>query len=226
MTSSRHSQPQPGQVAALVSGGVESCCLVAHLLGRGRTVWPVYVRGGLRWEASELRSVRRWLLTLGAPRLRPLSVVEAPARALYGRHWSVTGRGVPGAASSDAAVYLPGRNVLLLGSAAIYAAQRGVSRLAVGTLAGNPFGDASRGFFSRFSRCLGEALAVPMQIEAPFHQMTKSQVIAAHAALPFHLTWSCLRPAGPRQCGRCNKCAERRRAFQRARVPDPTVYAR
>lgn len=226
MPPTRRCSSRQDRVVALVSGGMESCSLVARLLGRGRTVWPVYVRCGLRWDTHELRSVRRWLAQLRHRRLHPLQVIDAPVRSLYGGHWSVTGRRVPGASSSDAAVYLPGRNVLLLGQAAVYAAQHGASRLAVGTLAGNPFGDASRGFFTRFSRCLSEALAVPMQVEAPFHQMTKPQVIAAHAALPFHLTWSCIRPSGQRHCGWCNKCAERRRAFRLARVPDPTAYVR
>jgi 7-cyano-7-deazaguanine synthase len=39
------------------------------------------------------------------------------------------------------------------------------------------------------------------------------------------LTFSCLAPQGRRHCGRCNKCAERKRAFRQAGIPDPTKYA-
>jgi 7-cyano-7-deazaguanine synthase len=43
--------------------------------------------------------------------------------------------------------------------------------------------------------------------------------------LPLELTFSCLRPVGGLHCGRCNKCAERRRGFAEAGLPDPTQYA-
>ena len=75
-----------------------------------------------------------------------------PLRGVYGAHWSLAGRDVPGARSADAAVYLPGRNVLLLSAAAIAASQRRMSTIALGILKHNPFGDATPGFFSSISR--------------------------------------------------------------------------
>jgi 7-cyano-7-deazaguanine synthase len=42
--------------------------------------------------------------------------------------------------------------------------------------------------------------------------------------LPLELTFSCIRPAGERHCGSCNKCAERRQAFASAGLKDPTDY--
>jgi len=42
--------------------------------------------------------------------------------------------------------------------------------------------------------------------------------------LPLKLTFSCISPVSGQHCGRCNKCAERRRAFADAGVPDPTDY--
>ena len=50
-----------------------------------------------------------------APRLARPVILHVPVGDVYGRHWSLTGRGVPGADSHDPAVYLPGRNLLLLG---------------------------------------------------------------------------------------------------------------
>jgi 7-cyano-7-deazaguanine synthase len=213
-------------VVALVSGGVDSFVLVQRLLTRGATVWPLYVRCGLRWEAAELASLRRWLAPLRRPRLKPLCVVELPVHSLYRkRHWSMSGRRVPSSASADAAVYLPGRNVLLLGEAAIYAERLGISRLAVGTLKGNPFGDATPEFFRRYAQALDLALTRRIAIEAPLRHLTKAQLIAAHSDWTYHMTFSCIAPRGRRHCGRCNKCAERRRAFRAAHLPDPTAYA-
>jgi 7-cyano-7-deazaguanine synthase len=43
--------------------------------------------------------------------------------------------------------------------------------------------------------------------------------------MPLECTFSCIDPVGDTHCGRCNKCAERRHAFQIAEIPDLTPYA-
>ena len=212
-------------ICVLVSGGLDSAVLVHRLLARDRRVSPVYLGFGLSWEGAELYWITRFLRAVRSPGLLPLQVVETPVRAAYGAHWSLTGRGVPDARSADAAVYLPGRNVLLLTHAAILCAPRGISTIALGTLRGNPFGDATPRFFAAMARCLTHALRHPIRIVAPLRRMTKTQLIRASGGAPLTLTFSCLRPRGRRHCGRCNKCAERQRAFRLAGVPDPTRYA-
>ena len=102
-----------------------------------------------------------------------------------------------------------------------------VSTISLGVLKGNPFGDATPRFFSTLASALRQALGVPIRIVAPLRRMSKARLIRAAADAPFALTFSCLRPtAGYRHCGRCNKCAERRRAFRLAGINDPTMYAR
>jgi 7-cyano-7-deazaguanine synthase len=194
-------------------------------LAQGGRVVPLYLRCGLRWEPAELSWLRRFLRAVRSTSLAPLVVVDLPLRSLYGVHWSFTGRRIPGAYSADAAVYLPGRNVLLLTAAAVACAKQRISRLALGTLSGNPFGDASPAFFRRMSACLSEALARPIRITAPLRRLTVAQLARAAAEAPLALTFSCLRPRGRRHCGACNKCAERRRAFRQAGMVDPTEYA-
>jgi 7-cyano-7-deazaguanine synthase len=181
--------------------------LVADLAKRYRRVWPVFIRHGLRWEALELCALRRFLKAAQLP--APV-VLDLPVRDLYGRHWSVTGKGTPGARSADAAVYLPGRNLLLLAKAAVFCAQRGIGTIAVGSLAGNPFPDATPKFFRDFGR------VARVRVIAPYRRLTKVQVLRRGRGLPLHLTFSCLAPRRGRPCGCCNKCAERQRAFQSA----------
>ena len=214
------------RVCALVSGGLDSLLLVRLLLGEGATVHPLYVRGGLIWEPAELWWLRRWLCALPRTRLKPLVVVPVPLRSLYGRHWSITGRHVPSSRSPDRAVYLPGRNVVLLSHAAIYAAQHDISTLAMGLLSGNPFGDATPAFFERFAACVSQALSRSIRVRAPLRARTKAQWMAAAVGQPLGLTFSCIQPSGRRHCGRCNKCAERQRTFRQAGILDPTRYYR
>lgn len=208
----------------LVSSGLDSACLVHRYVERRGEVLPLYLRCGLFWEEAELYWLRRFLKAVRSPLLRPLAVVEVPLRSTYGAHWSLTGRLVPGARSADRAVYLPGRNVLLLSHAAIVCAQRRISTIAIGTLAGNPFGDATPRFFSRLASALTYALRHPIRIEAPLRRLSKTRLIRSANSVPLALTFSCINPRGHLHCGRCNKCAERRRAFRQAGVPDPTVY--
>ena len=206
----------------LASGGLDSAVLLARLLRAGGRIWPVYLRCGLAWEAAELYWLRRFLRAVRSPTLLPLTVLDAPIRRVYGPHWSLTGRGVPGSRSADAAVYLPGRNLLLLSYAGLAAAQRGVTRLALGTLRGNPFPDATPGFFRAMAHGLSTALSRPIRVETPLRRLTKHQLIEAAHDVPLALTFSCLRPRGIQPCGRCNKCAERRNALQLAGISDPT----
>jgi 7-cyano-7-deazaguanine synthase len=209
----------------LASGGVESTALVTEALGRGRRVVPVYVRSGFRWERAELYWLRRILRELKSARLGRLEIVRQDLRAPYGRHWSTAGA-VPGPRSSARAVFLPGRNVLALAAAAVPAHRFGAGAVEIGVLKGNPFGDGSPAFFRTMRRALSLALERPLAVRAPYRNRTKSRVVERLDPRLLGLTFSCIRPAGLRHCGRCNKCAERRAAFRRAGIPDPTRYRR
>jgi len=148
--------------------------------------------------------------------VRPLEVVSLPLDDLYGAHWSTTGRAVPGWRAADNSVYLPGRNILLLSKAAVYAAMAGVPAVAIGPLGGNPFPDASPRFFRAIEKALGEGLDYPIRIETPFLKLSKEEVIRRSAGLPLHLTFSCSAPRGRRPCGGCAKCRERVLALRAA----------
>jgi len=213
-------------VCALVSGGLDSCVLLGELSRQYRRVYPLFVRQGLVWEETELRHLRRFLEAARTIKPEPLTVLSLPMRHVYGHHWSVTGRHVPGAATPDKAVYLPGRNLLLLSAAAVFGAGRRIRTVALGSLGHNPFPDATPNFFLNFSRSASQALNVKFRVIAPFRRLTKQQVIlrGVRLGVPLHLSFSCLQPYQGVHCGRCNKCAERRRAFRDAKVEDRTKY--
>ena len=214
-------------LCVLVSGGLDSSVLLYQLLqDRSRRLVPLYIQCGLRWEQVEGYWLRRFLQAVRTPHLAPLRIVRLPLHSLYGAHWSLTGRHLPGPRSADRAVYLPGRNMLLLSAAAILCVQHRISTIAIGILNSNPFGDATPQFFRRLSTCLTQALRHPLHVVTPLHRFHKVDLIRSAGEAPLALTFSCLRPRGHQHCGRCNKCAERSRAFQAAGIADPTRYAR
>lgn len=216
---------EPGtSTAVLISGGLDSAILLAELLRAGGEVHPLYVRGGLGWEEVERESLGRFLRSVATTRLHPLEILEMPVGDLLTGHWSLTGRGVPDADSPDEAVFLPGRNVLLLAKALIWCHRRGVAAVALATLKGNPFPDATPGFFRDFGAAVNLGIGGAVAIQRPFGTLEKVEVMRLGRGLPLELTFSCIRPVDGRHCGRCNKCAERRRAFIEAGMTDPTGY--
>jgi 7-cyano-7-deazaguanine synthase len=211
-------------VAILASGGLDSTIRVAELARGRQTVCPLYVRGGLFWEDAELACLRQFLGRVASPSLQPLVPIDLPVADLYGDHWSTTGNDVPDEWSPDQAVFLPGRNVLLLAKAMLWCHLRQVPVLEMGHLQSNPFPDASSEFLHAYERAVNQAVVGNVRIAQPYAGLSKVDVLQRGKDLPLELTMSCLRPAGQRHCGRCNKCAERKRAFALAKLPDPTIY--
>ncbi len=216
--------PKHPTTGVLLSGGLDSSILLGCFLREGRRVQPFYVRSCLAWEPDERIAVGRFLAAVASPRLGDLVVLDLPVDDLYRDHWSVTGRGVPDAASPDDAVYLPGRNALLIVKAGLWCQLHGIGQLALGVLGSNPFSDATPAFFDQIESALRLATGTPLGILRPFAELTKRQVMELGRGLPLELTFSCIAPRGGLHCGRCNKCAERQAAFHLAQVRDPTTY--
>jgi 7-cyano-7-deazaguanine synthase len=212
-------------VAVLASGGLDSAVLVAELARRGASVQPIYVRFGLAWEAAEEAHSRRFLASLPVPQPAPLVALDVPIAAVYGRHWSLSGEAVPDEATDDDAVYLPGRNLLLLSLPSVWCAVHGVGTIALGTLKGNPFPDATDEFFTQFGALAERAMSHRIAVVTPFADHVKADVIELGRGLALEHTFSCIDPIDGYHCGRCNKCAERRRAFAALDIEDNTTYA-
>lgn len=212
------------RIAVLASGGLDSSVLLADQ-ARDNEVYPIYIQWGLAWEATEGQALKAFLSALKSPNTHSPVLISVPIKAVYGDHWSLNGASVPSAEDPDSAVFLPGRNILLIGLAAVWCSTHGVSRIAIGSLGGNPFPDATPEFFTRFAETLGTGLDHKITVSAPYRGLTKSDIIRRFAELPLELTLTCMAPTSGRHCGRCNKCGERRNAFRASGVADRTVYA-
>jgi 7-cyano-7-deazaguanine synthase len=218
--------------AVLASGGLDSMVLLADQAA-GEDVQPIYVSSGLAWEAAERDVIARWMAK-GTSRTRPLVSLAVDMRDVYAAtHWAIQGQ-PPAYHTPDEDVYLPGRNIVLLSKAAVYCAAAGISRLLIGTLAHNPFPDATPEFRAALAGALSLGLAHRLTIDAPYADARKADVIRRGTALgvPLELTLSCMNPVvSPpgemlthQHCGVCSKCRERHDAFIEAGIADPTLY--
>jgi len=213
---------RPVRSAVLLSGGVDSTVLLAEELSTGARVLPIHVRCGLAWEDAEARAIDRLMAAAPLSGLAsPVITVDVNAREIYGDcHWARTGH-PPAYDTPDADVYLPGRNLLLISQAAVLCCRHGISRLLLGSLAGNPFPDATPDFLAAMSQAVSLGLDHHIEVVAPFLTRRKQDVVRLGVGLgvPVDLTLSCMNPgAGDRHCGACSKCRERKDAFREAGV--------
>lgn len=215
----------------LLSGGLDSAVLLMEEGLRGEAQ-PVYVSVGLAWEKAERETIARFVEAAGLNgRMRPLVVLSVDMTDVYPTtHWAVQGR-PPGYHTPDEDVYLPGRNVILLGKTAVFCAASGIGRIVIGTLDHNPFPDATPAFRAAMQGALSLGLGHELSIDAPYARTSKASVIRRGIELgaPLALTLSCMQPAKLAgdfvHCGLCSKCRERHLAFVEAGVQDPTIYA-
>ncbi|MBS1817102.1 MAG: 7-cyano-7-deazaguanine synthase [Acidobacteria bacterium] len=215
----------------LLSGGLDSAVLLAEEAACDE-VQPIYVSVGFPWEAAEREALRLFFDAFTRPTIRPLAALTVDMTDVYPAvHWARAGQ-APAYHTPDEDVYIPGRNVVLLGKAGVFCAMAGLDRLVIGTLDHNPFPDATSAFREAMARALSLGLAHPLTIAAPYAGTGKAEVIARgeRAGVPLAFTLSCMnaRVGGsgfPRHCGICSKCRERHEAFVMAGVTDTTDYA-
>ncbi len=214
-----------GPVAVLCSGGLDSAVLLVEMARTAGAAVPVVIRAGHPWEEAEAKALRRFLEAVGEPRIAPVRELALPMHDVYGDHWSMTGQ-APEWDEPDETVEIRGRNLILLAKGLVLAAIEGWPTLAMGSLAGNPFPDATPQFFAGLASVASAALATPLAIVTPYRGLHKDEVIRRGRDLPLELTLSCAAPtADGMHCGRCNKCRERVDAFREAGVVDRTRYA-
>jgi 7-cyano-7-deazaguanine synthase len=218
-----YTNPMP-TLAVLISGGLDSAILLGDALRHHPSVVPIYMRCGLSWEAVEFAHLERYLAALRSPALQPLVILDESIAEVYGPHWSITGKDVPDAASPDEAVFLPGRNVLLLAKSLLWCHLHKVPAIALGSLQTNPFPDATPAFFRGMQDLVNQAMQGSVEVRLPFGGMKKTAVMRLGQGLPLEHTFSCIAPVDGLHCGRCNKCAERQHAFADAGMSDPTHY--
>ena len=132
------------------------------------------------------------------------------------------------AEASMTSTVVPNRNMIMLSIAAAVALTNKCGHVVYGAHAGDHdiYPDCRPQFVEALALALTRCDYSPLELEAPFVEMTKADIVSLGAQLdvPFADTWSCYRGQDA-HCGRCGTCVERREAFILAGVVDPTVYA-
>ena len=131
--------------------------------------------------------------------------------------------------------YVPARNMIFLSLAVAWAEVIDSQDIFYGAnnidYSGYP--DCRPEFISAFERAtnLGTKAGIDkkhIKINSPLIDMTKAQIIklGVKYGVDYSLTFSCYNPdSNNRSCGKCDSCIIRKKAFLKANVKDPTIYA-
>ena len=125
--------------------------------------------------------------------------------------------------------YVPFRNGLFLSSASAIALSKGCSKIYYGAhsddAAGSAYPDCSDAFNNAMNTAIYEGSGKQLQIEAPFINLTKSQVVkkGLEIGVPYEFTWSCYE-GHDKACGKCGTCIDRKKAFELNGTEDPIEY--
>jgi len=225
------------RAVVLLSGGLDSATALAVARADGHECHALTFRYGQRHDV-ELRAAEAVARQLGVAQHRTMnldlgwiggSALTAPLPVP--KH-----RPLDGPATAEIPItYVPGRNTMFLAVAVAWAEVLGARDVYLGINAVDYSGypDCRPEFLAAFQQVarLGTRAGVEgggVTLHAPLAGLDKAGIIRLGVSLgvDYALTHSCYDPdAAGRACGACDSCQLRRRGFERAGVPDPTVYA-
>ena len=222
---------RPGPAVVLLSGGLDSSTTVAIARSLGHEIHALTVSYGQRHD-TELDAARR---IAAAFDVRSHEEIDVDLRRFGGSALTSDQIDVPKDGDPDSSevpvTYVPARNTILLSLAVAWAEALGARDVFIGVNALDYSGypDCRPEFIEAFQAAarLGTASA-DVRIHAPLIHMTKSEIIrrGTELGVDYALTQSCYDPPSANTaCGRCEACILRRRGFEDAGVPDPSVYS-
>lgn len=119
---------------------------------------------------------------------------------------------------------VPNRNATFLSMAVAYAVSSGAGRVFIGVHSGDHhiYPDCRPEFIEKMNAVSRISNYLPVSIEAPFLNLTKSEIVKIGCMLnvDYSLTWTCYKGLN-KPCGVCGACRERAEAFQVAGAKDP-----
>ena len=122
---------------------------------------------------------------------------------------------------------VPFRNGIMLAIAAGYAESMDANGLVIAAHAGDHaiYPDCRGDFMTSMADAIRQGTYAHIQLICPFISMTKVQVAQCgkELGIDFGTTWSCYKGL-EFHCGKCGTCIERREAFVRSGIEDPTTY--
>lgn len=225
------------KAVVLSSGGIDSTTAMAIAKSKGFDIYSLSFRYGQR-HSVELDSSRKVARHLGALEHK---IIDIDLRQ-FGSSALTDDIDVPKHESADQIspdeipiTYVPARNTIFLSYAMAWAEVLKATAVFIGVTAVDFSGypDCRPEFIQAFETMAnlatktGVTKEAVLKIKTPLIRLSKADIIkkGIELGVDYALTISCYDPdSSGRSCGRCDSCLHRRKGFEQAGVPDPTVY--
>lgn len=217
----------PLDVAVLLSGGLDSTVALHWALRHHRVACALSFDYGSNHARRELECARWQAATAGIRH----DVVDITAISRHLSSALLSGAdAIPTgtyAAGNMKQTVVPFRNGIFLAIAAGIAESSECRGIVIAAHAGDHaiYPDCREEFMAAMGSAIAAGTYADLQLLRPLIDADKSDIVRQGAALgvDFSHTYSCYR-GGDRHCGLCATCRERKEAFFKAGIPDPTEY--
>ncbi len=215
-------------VVVLCSGGMDSVTALVWAARHHRVAAALSFDYGAKHNAREIPFAAEQARRLGVPH----QVIALP---FINEHFASallqSGGEIPEGhyeAETMKQTVVPFRNAILLSIATGYAESRGASGLVIAAHGGDHaiYPDCREPFMQAMGEAMRLGTYAGIALLRPFIDLDKAAIarLGADLGVDFVQTWSCYK-GGAVHCGRCGTCVERREAFAKAGLADPTTYA-
>ncbi|MFA6011443.1 MAG: 7-cyano-7-deazaguanine synthase QueC [Desulfobacteraceae bacterium] len=225
------------KAVVLLSGGLDSATVLAIAKDMGYRLYTLSFSYGQR-HVFELEAARKISQAMGAEKhlVINMNLNDIGGSALTDNIDVPKGRSVSEMTGDIPVTYVPARNTIFLSFALGWAEVLGVSDIFIGVNAVDYSGypDCRPEYIKAYEVMANLATKTGvekktfLQIQTPLITLSKAQIIQKGRALgvDYSMTHSCYDPDNHgRACGQCDSCLLRKKGFESAGVPDPTVYA-
>ncbi|MBS7623506.1 7-cyano-7-deazaguanine synthase QueC [Candidatus Bathyarchaeota archaeon] len=213
------------KAVVVLSGGPDSATVAYHARSQGYDVYAITFNYG-QIASKETLHARMVAERLGVSHM----IVDLSSlRDVFGESTALMNKGIPMPSEFEPSIIVPFRNAIFLSIAVAYATSIGASKILYGAQGSDaPFyPDCREDFYRTFQAAARLGTDTEIEIEAPFHNIKKSDVLKLGLKLgvPYEITWSCYLN-NALHCGVCESCLNRKRAFADANLKDPVRYER
>ncbi|MCX7713169.1 MAG: 7-cyano-7-deazaguanine synthase QueC [Chthoniobacterales bacterium] len=215
------------KAAVLVSGGMDSVTALYDTASRQEATLVISFNYGSKHNAREIPFARWHAQNLNLPFL----LLDLPfIGQFFSSHLLLGGGEIPKGHYEEQTMrqtVVPFRNGIFLSIAAGLAESHGCDTLVIAAHSGDHaiYPDCRETFLQAMQEAIRLGTYANIRLLRPFVGMDKTAIAkrGAQLGVDFSKTWSCY-VGGEIHCGECGTCIERREAFLKANLPDPTHY--
>ena len=218
---------------SILSGGLD-CCVATTVFNKEYEIHAITFNYGQKAFKQELKSSKEICEKMGWTH----EVIELPWLENISNSSLNTTEEIPEVEISDLDnfkkssetaknVWVPARNTVFTSIALSYAESIGAEIIIVGWNGeeGTTFPDNSEEYLNEFNELINVGSPNKIKIEAPAIKLNKEEIVTLgiKVGAPMELSYSCYK-GNDKQCGVCESCMRRKRAFEQLGIKDMKEY--